>query len=57
MRIRVEKLVEIWVLNKISGPHVGWRSDVRRIAMFLATIEGQSGDSLFREWEVSSNGQ
>ena len=36
---------------------VGWRSVVRRVAMFLVTIEEQSRDSLFREWKANSNGQ
>jgi hypothetical protein len=50
MGMRVEKLVEIWFPDDISGrPPVGWRSVVRRVAMFLATIEGLSGDPLFRE--------
>ena len=57
MGIRVERLVEIWFPNQISGPPVGWRSVVRRVAMFLATIEGQSGAPLFREWKASSNYQ
>ena len=49
--------MEIWFLDKISGPPVGWRSVVRRVAMFLAIIEGHSGNPLFREWKASSNGQ
>jgi hypothetical protein len=49
MGICVEKLVEIWFPDLIFAPPEGWRSAVRRVAMLLATIEGQSGDPLFRE--------
>jgi len=49
MGIVDERLVEIWFLNQISGPPVGWRFVVRTETMFLATIEGQSGYPLFRE--------
>ena len=35
----------------------GWRSDIRRVAMFLATIEGHIGNPFLREWKTSSNGQ
>jgi len=27
--------VEIWFPDRMSGPPVGWRSDVRSVAMFL----------------------
>ncbi len=57
MRIWVEKLVEIWFLDRISGPPVGCRSAVRRVAIFIAIIEGQSGDPLLREWKANSKGQ
>jgi len=56
MVIVVERLVKIWFPDQISGPPVGWRSVVRRVAMFLATIEGQSADPLFLEWKTSFNG-
>ena len=52
----MERLVEILFSDLISGPLMGWRSVVRRVAMFLATIEGQSEDPLFWEWKASSNG-
>ena len=36
---------------------MGCKSKVRRVAIFLAIIEGQSGDPLLREWEANSKGQ
>jgi len=57
MGIRVERLVEVWFLDQIFGPPVGWRSAARRVVMFLVTIKGQSGDPFFLEWKASSNGQ
>jgi hypothetical protein len=57
MGIRVERLVEIWFPDQISGPPVGCRSAVKIVAIFLATIEGQSGDPPLREWKASSKGQ
>ena len=56
MGIWVERLVEIWFPDQIFGPPVGWRSAARRVAMFLAIIEGQSGDPLLREWKASLKG-
>jgi hypothetical protein len=55
--IREERLVEIWFPDQISGPPEGWRSAIRRVAMFLAIIEGNVGDPFFREWKASSIGQ
>jgi len=52
MGIREERLVD----SHISGPPEGWRSVVRRVAMFLATIEGHSENPFLREWKASSNG-
>jgi len=49
MGICVERLIEICFPGQSFGPLVGWRPDARRAAMFLATIEEQSGDPLFRE--------
>ena len=57
MGIRGERLVEIWIPDQNFGSPEGWRSVVRRVAMFLATIEGQIGNPLSREWKACSNGQ
>jgi hypothetical protein len=55
MGIQVERLVEIWFPDQIFGPPVGCRSAARRVAIFLAIIEGQSGDPLLREWKATNN--
>ena len=52
----MEKLVEIWFLDQISGPPVGCRSAVRRGAIFLATVEGQRCNPSLREWKANSKG-
>jgi hypothetical protein len=52
----LERLIEIWFPDQISRPSVGWRSVVRRVAMLLATIEGQIADPFIREWKAISNG-
>ena len=39
MEIRIERLVEIWFPSQISGPPVGCKSTVRRVAIFLSNIE------------------
>ena len=57
MGILVEREVEIWVLDQISGPPMGWSLAVRRVAMLLETIEGQSGDPSLWEWKANSKGQ
>ena len=57
MGIRVERLVEIWFPDQVSGTPEEWRFVVRRVAMFLATIKGQSANLRLREWKASSNGQ
>jgi hypothetical protein len=57
MGIRVERLVEIWFPDQISGPPVGCRSAARRVAIFLAMIEEQSGEPLLREWKANSKGR
>ena len=49
----MEKLVEIWFLDQISGPPVGCRSAVRRGAIFLATVEGQRCNPSLREWKAN----
>jgi hypothetical protein len=56
MGIRVVRLVEIRFHDQISGPPVGCRSEVRRVAIFVDTIEGQSGAPLLREWKANSKG-
>ncbi len=56
MGIRIERLVEIWFPDQFSGPPVGCRLAVRRMAMFLATVEGQSGDPPLWEWKANSKG-
>jgi len=55
MGIRVERLIEI--PNRISGPPMGCKSAVRRVAIFLANIEGHNGDPLLREGKANSKGQ
>ncbi len=57
MGIRVERLVEIWFPDLISGPPVGCSSATRRGAIFFAIIEGQSGDPMFRECKANSKCQ
>ena len=37
----------MWKFGFMTTGTVGWKSAVRRVAMFLATIEGQSGNPLF----------
>ena len=57
MGVRVDRLVEIWFLDQISGPPVRCMSIVRRVTILysdLATIEGYSGDPLLREWKANS---
>ena len=49
-------MVEIWFPDQISRPSVGWRSLIRRVAIFLATIEGQSDNPLLRERKANSKG-
>jgi hypothetical protein len=39
MEVRVERMVEIWFPDYISGPPMGCKSAVRRAAMFLATLK------------------
>jgi hypothetical protein len=56
MGIRVERLVEIWFPDPISGPLVGCRSAIKRVAIFLVTKEGQSGHPLLREWKANAKG-
>ena len=36
---------------------MGCRSAAKRVAIFLAIIEGQSGDPMLREWKANSKGQ
>ncbi len=47
--------------NLISRPDLwtpgGWRSVVRKVAIFLATIDGHIGNPFLRMWKASSNGQ
>jgi len=57
MGIWVERLVEMWFPDRISGPPVGCKSTVRMVVIFLAIIEGQSGDPLLREWKANSKDQ
>ena len=49
----VERLVKIWFPDQVSGPPVGCGFAVRRVAIFLFTIEGQNGNPLLREWKAS----
>ncbi len=48
MGIRVERLVEIWFPDQISGPPVG-ASRLLGEWLYFAIIEGQRGDPLLRE--------
>ncbi len=43
MGTQAEREAEICFPDKISGPPVGWRSAVKRVAMFLDTMEDHSG--------------
>jgi hypothetical protein len=43
MGILVEIEVEIWFPDHIDGGLLGWKSEARRVATFLAIMEGHGG--------------
>jgi len=55
--IREEMEVKIWLPDQISGPLVGWKSAMRRVAMLRATMDGQMGGRPFWEWKANSKDQ
>ena len=57
MGLRVEREVNIWLPDQISGPFVEWRSAIKRVAMFLGKMEGQRGEPPLSEYYASSKGQ
>jgi hypothetical protein len=57
MGIREEKEVKIGLPDQISGPSLGWRFAVRRVAMLRAIMVGQLGERPLWEWKANSSGQ
>jgi hypothetical protein len=53
----MEREVDILFPDRIPGPSVGWRSAVKRVAMFLVTVDGHRGGLPLRECKASSKGQ
>ena len=57
MGIEEDKVEDISLPDHISGPPMGWRSAVSRVAIFRAITEGQRGRPPRWEWKASSRGQ
>ena len=49
--------VEIWLPDQISGPPMGCRSAISKVAMLRAAMDGHNGVLPLREWKAISNGQ
>ncbi len=56
--ILVAMEVDIWLPDQISGPPTGWRSAISKVAMLLASMDGQRGPALEEmeghfQWPIS----
>ena len=57
MGMSEEMDIEIWFPDQISGPPVGWKSAMSRVAMFRAITDLHAGVWSLSVWKASSMGK